>query len=96
MISREQLEESRRRGGCVYGYKTAFYELHDCCEVCDKKVRFVCKIICCLEELQIKRILKICQPAEGSDLFAEAVTAEESKCVPDQYMWLMSRFEKER
>ncbi len=65
MISREQLEKSRRRGCNIYGYKTAFCDLHDCCEMCDKKVRFVCKIICCLEELQIKRILKICQPTEG-------------------------------
>ena len=64
MVTREQLEESRRRGCNIYGYKTAFCDLHDCCEACDKKVRFICKIICRLEALQIKRILKICQSAE--------------------------------
>ena len=40
MITREQLEESRKRGIRIYGYKKAFCDLNDCCEVCDKKVRF--------------------------------------------------------
>ena len=64
MITREQLEESRKRGIRIYGYKKAVCDLNDCCEVCDKKVRFICKIICFLEELQIKRILKICCPTK--------------------------------
>lgn len=64
VITRKQLEESRRRNGKIYGYKKAFCDLNDCCEVCDKKVRFICKIICFLEDLQVNRIFKICQPEE--------------------------------
>lgn len=62
MFTREQLEESRHRGNNVYGYKKAFCDLHDCCESCDRRVRFICKVIAKFEDLQINRILKICKP----------------------------------
>lgn len=64
-ITRKQLEIARHQGCGVYGYKKAFCDLHDCCEECDKKVRFICKLIAKMEKLQDKRILKICRPEEG-------------------------------
>lgn len=65
MYTREQLEESRHVNNHVYGYKKAFCDLHDCCDECDRRVRLICKVIAKLEVLQIKRILKICEPEKG-------------------------------
>ena len=66
MITREQLEESRRRGNRVYGYKKAFCDLNNCCEYCDGVVKFFCVVIRKIEDIQIKRILKICKPPEAT------------------------------
>ena len=57
----EQLEDSRHRGYCTYGYKKAFCELNDCCEDCDRVVRFWCRVIRKIEGIQIRRILRICK-----------------------------------
>ena len=65
-ITRSQLEESRRRGYRVYGYKKAFCDLHSCCEKCDKRIRLLCKLICWIEDIQEKIILRICLP-EGKE-----------------------------
>ena len=61
MITREQLEKSRKRPTGICGYKKAFCDLHSSCDACDKKVAFICKITCLLEDIQSKRILKICR-----------------------------------
>ena len=63
MITREQLEESRRREYKVYGYKKAFCDLNDCCEHCDGIIRCLCVVIRRIENIQSKRILKICKPS---------------------------------
>ena len=58
-IDRKTLEESRREGRRVQGYKDAYCQLQSCCEECDRKVRFWCKVIRKIEKLQVKIILKI-------------------------------------
>lgn len=70
MITRQRLDELRRQGYKVYGYKKAFCDGHDCCEYCDKVVRFGCKIINKIEALQTKRILAIC-PKEAEEALKE-------------------------
>lgn len=59
--NRQQLEEARHMGYKYVGYKTAFCELNDCCENCDPVVYFWCMIIRKIEDIQIKRIRKICK-----------------------------------
>ena len=60
-IDRKTLEEHRHVGCNVYGYKKAYCNTQSCCEKCDKKVRFWCKVISRIEDIQTKRILKICK-----------------------------------
>ena len=62
-ITRSQLEESRRRGYRVYGYKKAFCDLHSCCE---DRIRLLCKLIRWVEDIQTKIILRTCPP-EGEE-----------------------------
>lgn len=64
-MTREELEQARREideHGVtrIYGYKRAFCSLNDCCENCDKHIRFWCKVTRKIEKIQEKRILKIC------------------------------------
>ena len=59
---REQLEEARHVGFRTYGYFTAFCDLNRSCEECDRIIRFGCKVKNKIEDLQIKRILRICKP----------------------------------
>ena len=61
MITKKQLEESRHQGYNYYGYKKAYCDLNDCCEHCDSVIRFWCRVIRKIEDVQIKRILKICK-----------------------------------
>ena len=60
-IDRKTLEENRREGRKVYGYKDAYCLSQIYCEECDRKVCFWCKVIRKIEKLQVKRILKICK-----------------------------------
>jgi hypothetical protein len=60
MLTRQQLEELRHQGYCVYGYKKAYCDGNDCCENCDRVIRLGCRIISKIEDWQTKRILKIC------------------------------------
>lgn len=60
-MTREELEQARHIGNRIYGYKHSYCELNDCCEKCDKRVRFGCKMIKKIEDIQTKRILKICK-----------------------------------
>lgn len=62
--TRQQLEEGRHRGYSVYGYFWSFCELTDCCERCDRTVRFWCRVKCAIERVQTKRILRICKKEE--------------------------------
>ena len=64
-MNRTLLEESRHRGSRVYGYKKAYCDLNSCCEHCDVKVRRLCKIIRWIEDIQIRRILKVCNSSEA-------------------------------
>ena len=59
-ISREQLEANRNKSN-IYGYKKTYCGFQNSCEDCDKKVRFWCKVILKIEDIQTKRILKICK-----------------------------------
>ena len=56
-----ELEEARRSGYRVWDWFRAYCFLHDCCEICDTRVRFGCKIITGIRRLQTRRILKICR-----------------------------------
>ena len=67
MITREQLEDARHEQYRIYGYKHAYCKLNDCCENCDKRVRFGCKLICKIEKLQTKRILEVCKAEVKAD-----------------------------
>lgn len=62
MPTREQLEEARHHGFRIYGYFTTFCVLNSSCKECDKIIRFGCTIKRKIEELQTKRILRICKP----------------------------------
>lgn len=60
-IDRKTLEANRRDGHRVQGYKDAYCLFQSCCEECDRRVCFWCKVIRKIEKLQVKRILKICK-----------------------------------
>lgn len=59
--TREQLEESRHVGCRLYGYFYSFCECNKSCEECDKIIRVGCAMKRKIEELQTKRILRICK-----------------------------------
>lgn len=65
--TREQLEDGRHYDRRIYGYFWSFCELNRSCEECDRLIRFGCKLKRCIEELQTKRILRICKPKEGDN-----------------------------
>ena len=56
-----ELTEARRSGYRVVGWFQAYCSLQDCCEICDPRVRFGCKIVNGIRRLQTSRILKICR-----------------------------------
>ena len=60
-VTREQLEDGRHRNYSVYGYKKSYCDLIDSCEECDRVVCFWCRVIKQIEEIQKKRILRICK-----------------------------------
>lgn len=60
--TREQLEEGRHYDCRIYGYFWSFCNLNRSCEECDRIIRFGCKVKNKIEDLQIKRILRICKP----------------------------------
>lgn len=64
--TREQLEEERHDNFRVYGYFTAFCVLNRSCEECDRIIRFGCVVKRKIEELQTKRILKICKQEQDA------------------------------
>ena len=60
-ISRETLEANRKENMNLYGYKKSYCKFQSCCEECDRKIRIGCEVIRKIEDLQVKRILKICE-----------------------------------
>ena len=58
-VTKQMLHNSRHRRYVVYGIKKGYCDLHDCCEVCNPKVRFWCKVIRKIEDWQIKIIEKL-------------------------------------
>lgn len=62
-MTREELESGRyrRNPNRVYGYFFSYCEQTSCCEDCDKWIRLGCKLQRKIEDLQTKRILKICK-----------------------------------
>lgn len=58
-VTKQMIEDSRHRGYSVYGTFKGYCDLHDCCEGCNKKIRFLCKIKVKIEKLQTKIINKI-------------------------------------
>lgn len=61
-MTRDELEQGRHRGYRTYGYFWSFCEQNRCCEDCDKLVRIGCILKRKIEDVQTKRILKICKP----------------------------------
>lgn len=60
-MTKEELEQGRHRGHCVYGYFNSYCNQTHSCERCDKFVRLGCEIKDIIEAIQTKRILKICK-----------------------------------
>ena len=60
-MTREELEEGRVQGYRTYGYKKAYCDLTPSCESCDRIIRNLCRIIRFIEDIQTKRILKLCK-----------------------------------
>lgn len=56
-----ELEQGRHVGYKTYGYFYSFCERNKYCEDCDRIIRFGCVVKRKIEELQTKRILKICK-----------------------------------
>ena len=60
--TKEQLEEGRHYGFSTYGYFFSFFELNRSCEECDKIIKVGCIAKRKIEDLQTKRILRLCKP----------------------------------
>jgi len=60
-MTREQLEEGRHKDNRTYGYLWSFCDQTRSCEECDRVVRLGCKIQRKIEDIQTKRILRICR-----------------------------------
>ena len=62
-MTREELNQGRHEYNThrVYGYKHSYCKLTDSCEKCDKYIRLGRKVINKIEDMQTKRILKICK-----------------------------------
>ncbi len=58
-VTKQMVEESRHQGYSFYGTFKGYCDLHNCCEVCNKKVRFWCKVKVKIEKLQTKIIEKL-------------------------------------
>ena len=58
-VTKQMLHDSRHRNNCVYSIKKGYCDLHDCCDICNLKIRFWCKVIRDIEDLQEKVIKKL-------------------------------------
>ena len=59
--TRKQLEDARHQGCRIYGYFKAFCNLNRSCEECDPVVSFWCRVRRGIEDMQTRRIKKICK-----------------------------------
>lgn len=57
-ITRKQIERNRYQGNSIVDYHRSYCDLHSCCDECNPKVRFICKIKCKLTTLVNHIILK--------------------------------------
>lgn len=57
-VTKQMLNESRHLDCSIYDIKKGYCDLHDCCEVCNPKVRFWCNIVSRIEDLQKRIIIK--------------------------------------
>ena len=57
-VTKQMLHDSRHQDYHVYGVKKGYCDLHNCCEICNSKVRFWCEVIARIEDLQTKIIKK--------------------------------------
>ena len=60
-VTKKQLMDSKHRGYRLIGYKEAYCDLINSCEECDRAICFLCRVIRKIEEIQTRRILKICK-----------------------------------
>ena len=58
-MTANELNACRRKGRKVYGWFSAYCCSQDCCDNCDKIVRFGCKLKTKIEAAQTGRILRI-------------------------------------
>lgn len=58
-VTKQMLNDSRHQGYSVYGIKKGYCDLHDCCEICNPRVRFWCEVIKKIEDRQTKIIKRL-------------------------------------
>ncbi len=58
-VTKQMVDESRHQGYHTYGIKKGYCDLHDCCDICNARVRFWCKLINCIEDIQTKIIKRL-------------------------------------
>ena len=58
-VTKQMVRDSMHRSYGVVPIKKAYCDLHDCCEVCNPRVRFWCKVIVKIEDLQTRIINKL-------------------------------------
>jgi hypothetical protein len=60
-VTKEMVNKSRHQGHSVHGSFKGFCDLHSCCEECNKKVKFWCKVKTKIEDIQTRIIDKNCK-----------------------------------
>lgn len=78
-MTRDELEAGRHSGHRTYGYFWSFCRQNSCCEDCDKMVRIGCRLKRKVEDLQTRRILRICKPEQRPDSPTGCPKREERK-----------------
>jgi len=58
-VTKQMIDESRHQGYNVYGMLKGYCDLHNCCEICNKRVRLLCKVKRVIEKIQEKLINKM-------------------------------------
>lgn len=60
-INYNELKNARCKDKNLYDYYKSYCSLMSCCEECNSKIRFWCKVIDKIRDIQKKYILKICK-----------------------------------
>lgn len=58
-VTKQMVEDSRHQGYSTYGIFKGYCDLHSSCDVCNKRVRFWCKVKGEIEKLQTRIIDKL-------------------------------------